>query len=276
MTSRHTDSRDRGADLLSAPRPGDLHPLPALRPADLPGLHARRRRRLPVPELHRGGRQVHPQRARRRTAGCRSANPAATSIALVGINVGVWLIIIATGGGTATSSSGWRCCPRAVHVRVEPRRALPDGASEQVCNTVPNGDGLWFPGVSDGAYWQLITNAFTHVEVWHIGFNMLALWVLGPQLELAIGRARFLALYIMSALAGSALVYWAGGDHHRHPRRLRRGVRADGRAAGPGAQGRRQRAADPDVDRHQLPDHRGVAAARSPGRGTWAGSSAAY
>ena len=64
------------------------------------------------------------------------------------------------------------------------------------------------PGVADGAYWQLLTSAFTHVEVWHIGFNMLALWVLGPQLELAIGRSRFLALYLLSALAGSALVYW--------------------------------------------------------------------
>ena len=65
--------------------------------------------------------------------------------------------------------------------------------------------------MSDGAYWQLVTSAFTHVEVWHIGFNMLALWVLGPQLELALGRARFLALYFLSALAGSALVYWLGG-----------------------------------------------------------------
>ena len=26
---------------------------------------------------------------------------------------------------------------------------------------------------------------FAHVEIWHIAFNMLALWVLGPQLELA-------------------------------------------------------------------------------------------
>ena len=46
---------------------------------------------------------------------------------------------------------------------------------------------------------------FPHVDVWHIGFNMLALWFLGPQLELAIGRARFLALYLISGLAGSAL-----------------------------------------------------------------------
>ena len=44
---------------------------------------------------------------------------------------------------------------------------------------------------------------FTHVQVWHIAFNMLALWVLGPQMELATGRARFLALYLLSGMAGS-------------------------------------------------------------------------
>jgi membrane associated rhomboid family serine protease len=37
---------------------------------------------------------------------------------------------------------------------------------------------------------------------------MLALWVLGPQLELALGRVRFLALYLLSGLAGSAAVLW--------------------------------------------------------------------
>jgi len=73
--------------------------------------------------------------------------------------------------------------------------------------------GTFLPGVVDGAYWQLLTSAFTHVEVWHIGFNMLALWVLGPQLELAIGRMRFLALYLLSALAGSTLVYWAAPEY---------------------------------------------------------------
>ena len=38
----------------------------------------------------------------------------------------------------------------------------------------------------------------------------MALWVLGPQLELAVGRVRFLALYFISGLAGSALVLAAG------------------------------------------------------------------
>jgi membrane associated rhomboid family serine protease len=37
---------------------------------------------------------------------------------------------------------------------------------------------------------------------------MLALWFLGPHLESALGRARFLTLYLLSGLAGSALVYW--------------------------------------------------------------------
>ena len=69
------------------------------------------------------------------------------------------------------------------------------------------------PGVSDGAYWQVVTSMFTHVAVWHIAFNMMALWVLGPQLELAIGRARFLALYFISGLAGSALVLVAGPEY---------------------------------------------------------------
>ena len=61
-------------------------------------------------------------------------------------------------------------------------------------------------GVADGAWWQLITSAFTHEEVLHIGFNMLALYFLGPMLESVLGRWRFLALYLVSALAGSAAV----------------------------------------------------------------------
>ena len=70
--------------------------------------------------------------------------------------------------------------------------------------------GTLYPGVVDGAYWQVVTSMFTQVQVLHIGFNMLALWVLGPQLELAIGRLRFLALYLISGLAGSAVVLWLG------------------------------------------------------------------
>ena len=89
----------------------------------------------------------------------------------------------------------------------------------------------WLYAVDDGAYWQLITNVFTHVEVWHIGFNMLALWVLGPQLELAIGRARFLALYLLSGAGrlDPGLLGVAGVQ--ADARRLGCDLRADGRPA---------------------------------------------
>lgn len=62
-------------------------------------------------------------------------------------------------------------------------------------------------GVADGEWYRVLTSAFLHWEIWHIGFNMLALWWLGPPLEAALGRWRYLALYLLSALGGSALVY---------------------------------------------------------------------
>ncbi|RBM05593.1 rhomboid family intramembrane serine protease [Streptomyces sp. PT12] len=62
-------------------------------------------------------------------------------------------------------------------------------------------------GVADGEWYRMLTAAFLHEELWHLAFNMLGLWFLGPALEAALGRARFLALYLISALAGSTLSY---------------------------------------------------------------------
>ncbi|MEV5511884.1 rhomboid family intramembrane serine protease [Streptomyces flaveolus] len=74
--------------------------------------------------------------------------------------------------------------------------------------------GRWPPapympteGVAEGEWYRLVTSMFTHQEIWHIGFNMLGLWWLGGPLEAALGRARYLALYLASGLAGSALTY---------------------------------------------------------------------
>ena len=56
--------------------------------------------------------------------------------------------------------------------------------------------------------WRLLTAAFVHStgSFWHIALNMLALWMLGRTLEPLLGRARFLALYLISALGGSVAV----------------------------------------------------------------------
>ncbi|MBB6437322.1 rhomboid family intramembrane serine protease [Streptomyces candidus] len=62
-------------------------------------------------------------------------------------------------------------------------------------------------GVATGEWYRLFTAMFLHEEIWHIAFNMLGLWWLGGPLEAALGRARFLALYLLSGLAGSALTY---------------------------------------------------------------------
>ncbi len=66
---------------------------------------------------------------------------------------------------------------------------------------------LWPPAVAGGEWWRIFTSAFMHYGVTHILFNMWALWVVGPPLERWLGRGRFLALYVLSALGGGVLAY---------------------------------------------------------------------
>lgn len=63
---------------------------------------------------------------------------------------------------------------------------------------------LYGPVVAGGEWWRLLTAAFLHGSLIHIGMNMLMLWWIGAPVEEALGRGRFLALYLVSALAGSA------------------------------------------------------------------------
>jgi membrane associated rhomboid family serine protease len=63
---------------------------------------------------------------------------------------------------------------------------------------------LFGPYVKQGDWWRLITAAFLHANLIHIAFNMLALWWIGAPVEQYLGRARFLGLYFVSGLAGSA------------------------------------------------------------------------
>jgi membrane associated rhomboid family serine protease len=69
-------------------------------------------------------------------------------------------------------------------------------------------------GVADGQWYRLISNAFLHeplnsggIGPLHIIFNMWALIVVGPALERLLGRLRYVAVYLVSALAGSVLYY---------------------------------------------------------------------
>jgi len=62
-------------------------------------------------------------------------------------------------------------------------------------------------GVAQGQWYRLLTAMFLHASPIHIIFNMMSLWWIGGPLEAALGRARYLALYVVSGLAGSALTY---------------------------------------------------------------------
>jgi membrane associated rhomboid family serine protease len=68
-------------------------------------------------------------------------------------------------------------------------------------------------GVSQGEYYRLLTSAFLHEQGFngfgpaHIIFNMWALIIVGPPLERLLGRVRYLAVYLLSALGGAVFFY---------------------------------------------------------------------
>jgi membrane associated rhomboid family serine protease len=134
--------------------------------------------------------------------GLRPTDASTTSVTLIVVNVAVWVGLLAAGGFASRLFDLMALRPQAA-CRLPQALYSADGAE---CTF----GGTLMPGVADGAYWQLLTSMFTHVSPLHLAFNMLALWVLGPQLELVVGRVRFLALYFLAGLAGGALVMWAG------------------------------------------------------------------
>ncbi len=62
--------------------------------------------------------------------------------------------------------------------------------------------------IAGGEWWRLLSAAFLHGGFLHIAFNMYALYWLGPQLENLLGHARFLVLYLLSALGGNVASYY--------------------------------------------------------------------
>jgi membrane associated rhomboid family serine protease len=107
------------------------------------------------------------------TPGQFSAFPATTI--LIAINVVAYLIEVGAGSGGINNPGG---------------RIVVDF-------------GLYGPFVHEGEWYRLVTAGFLHASLWHIGFNMLLLFLLGRLLEPALGTTRFLFLYFASLLAGS-------------------------------------------------------------------------
>lgn len=58
-----------------------------------------------------------------------------------------------------------------------------------------------------GQYWRLITPVFLHGSILHIGFNMYALYILGPNMERFYGAWRYLLLYLLAGYAGNVFSF---------------------------------------------------------------------
>jgi membrane associated rhomboid family serine protease len=130
------------------------------------------------------GQQTGARAATRRVGRAAGAGTGAiVTKTLIGINVVVYLISIAQGSGGLT--------PAASFIN---RWAL-------------NGFE-----VSQGEWYRLITSAFLHASLIHLAFNMLMLWWFGQALEAALGRGRFLGVYLVSAVAGSAGALLLSGE----------------------------------------------------------------
>ena len=62
--------------------------------------------------------------------------------------------------------------------------------------------------VAQGAYWQIFTAMFLHLNILHIAFNMLSLFFVGRAVEVFYGKWRYLALYLLSGIAGGIVFFF--------------------------------------------------------------------
>ena len=70
---------------------------------------------------------------------------------------------------------------------------------------------IFWPSGAEAEPYRFVTAALLHATggtfgLTHILFNMYALWMLGPSLERAFGRVRFLTVYVASVVGGNVLV----------------------------------------------------------------------
>lgn len=112
---------------------------------------------------------------------------------IIGVNVAIYLLITFTAGGSFWSS----LTTGADHFTL-----LAFGA--QNSELIRNGE--WF---------RLLTPAFIHIGLLHLGLNSYVLWTIGPLVEKLYGSARFLLIYLLTAAGGclaSFLNHWFKND----------------------------------------------------------------
>ena len=133
-----------------------------------------------------------------RTLSNRSSLPGLARLApvtttLIGLNVAVFLLLVASGSsflGSATSTLQDRLVQLSTSVTV-----------------IHNGAATAQVGVAEGDWWRIVTAMFVHFGIVHIGSNMLVLFVVGVPLERHLGARRFVAVYLLAGIGGGVATY---------------------------------------------------------------------
>ena len=128
------------------------------------------------------------------TARSFEVQPIVTQV-LIALNVAAFLAVLATGGSVI--DGGGR---------------LSDSTTLISFNSYALHPTMAHDGVAGGEWYRLVTSGFLHYGIIHLGLNMVVLWLVGAQLEKAIGHARYVALYFVALLAGSFAVLMFSPD----------------------------------------------------------------
>ena len=128
-----------------------------------------------------GAPKPNAARTIRQVRGTFTRHDAPVTVALMAINVVVFLVTLSQSTG---STPGGKVFDKGALFVSNP--FLPD------------------QGLAHDEWWRLFTAMFLHASILHIAFNMLALWWFGSVVERSVGPFRYLLVYVASGLTGSA------------------------------------------------------------------------
>jgi rhomboid protease GluP len=122
---------------------------------------------------------------------------------IIGINIGIYLLMTFAAGG-------------------EFGRTLVYGADH---STLLAFGAQTNELLRSGEWFRLITPAFVHIGLIHLGLNSYVLWTIGPMVEKLYGSSRFLLIYLLTAAGGSFASF------------INHGLKTDASGASAGASG---------------------------------------
>ncbi len=139
----------------------------------------------PVPAWSRPSNM---QRRMVRTRFWMSQNPRFVTNIIIAINVAVYVVLLILSATIAGASIG-------PLLGTDPNVLVSAGAQVNQF-------------VAQGQVWRIFTAMFLHLNILHIGLNMLSLFFIGGLVEVVYGKWRYLLIYLLSGIVGGIVTYF--------------------------------------------------------------------